>query len=134
MLAEDGMRVLKFYLHIGPEERLVGSRHRLDDETSYWKIRESDHSERDLWPRDVGEHEGAFAGTSIEFAPWCVIAANRTGFRNPAVTETVSRALDETGLGLPPAFVDIDDIRRRHHAEELQEKRQENVAGRSSKD
>ncbi len=133
MLAENGTRILKFYLHISPGEQLARFKDRLDDETRHWKISESDYTERDLWPRYIEAYEDVFAKTSTEVAPWYVIPANHKWFRNLAVAEIISQTLDGMGLSLPPASVDIADIRRRFHAEQAQEKRRDNGASKSPK-
>jgi len=51
MLSRNGTTVLKFYLHISPEEQLSRFKQRLDDPSRHWKISESDYSERELWPQ-----------------------------------------------------------------------------------
>ena len=45
-LTRNDTTILKFFLHISPEEQL--SRFKLDDPSRYWKISESDYSEREL--------------------------------------------------------------------------------------
>ena len=54
MLHENGTRILKFYLHISPEEQLERFEQRLDDPMRHWKISEGDYSERKLWPQLYG--------------------------------------------------------------------------------
>src|SRR5262245_26972063 len=49
LLADNGTRILKFYLHISPEEQLKRFKQRLDDPGRHWKISESDYAERELW-------------------------------------------------------------------------------------
>ena len=44
MLAENGTRILKFFLHISPEEQLLRFKQRLDDTARNWKISEGDYS------------------------------------------------------------------------------------------
>src|ERR1700678_2591990 len=53
MLHESGTRILKFYLHISPEEQLERFKQRLEDPMRQWKISEADYSERRLWPEYV---------------------------------------------------------------------------------
>jgi PPK2 family polyphosphate:nucleotide phosphotransferase len=53
MLSASGTHVLKFYLHISPEEQLARFAQRLDDPARNWKISESDYSERALLPQYV---------------------------------------------------------------------------------
>jgi PPK2 family polyphosphate:nucleotide phosphotransferase len=121
MLAHSGTRILKFYLHISPEEQLQRFKQRLDDPLRHWKISESDYSERDLWPKYVEAYEAAIALTSTKRAPWYVIPANHKWFRDLAVSQIVADTMDEMGLHLPATRVDLAKIRRKYHAAELTE-------------
>ena len=116
MLTENRTRILKFYLHISPEEQLARFKQRLDDPGRHWKISESDYSERELWPKYVEAYEEAIARTSTKRAPWYVIPSNHKWFRNLAVSQIIADTMDEMGLKLPPSRVDIADIRRKYHA------------------
>src|ERR1700751_469684 len=48
MLSQNGTNILKFFLHISPEEQLARFKQRLDDPSRNWKITESDYSQREL--------------------------------------------------------------------------------------
>ena len=107
ILAHHGTRILKFYLHISPEEQLASFKQRLDDKARNWKISESDYSERELWPKYVEAYEDAIAFTGTKYASWYVIPANHKWFRNLAVSQIIADTMEEMGLKLPP-------IARRH--------------------
>ena len=125
MLAESGTRILKFYLHISPEEQLERFKQRLDDPSRHWKISESDYSERKLWQDYIAAFEDAMERTSTKHAPWFVIPSNHKWFRNLAISEIVADTMDDMGLKLPPTQVDIAEIRRKYHAAAAQQKRQD---------
>ena len=127
ILALNGTRILKFYLHISPEEQLARFEQRLDDKSRHWKISESDYSERELWPKYIEAYEDAIARTSTKRAPWYVIPADHKWFRNLAVSQIIADTMDEMGLKLPPTRVSIADIRRKYHAAKVQQQ----GAGRS---
>jgi PPK2 family polyphosphate:nucleotide phosphotransferase len=116
MLSANGTHILKFFLHISPEEQLARFAQRLDDPSRNWKISESDYSERKLWPQYVDAYEAAMASTSTKRAPWYVIPANHKWFRDLAISQIIADTMDELGLKLPPAQVNIADIRRKYHA------------------
>jgi PPK2 family polyphosphate:nucleotide phosphotransferase len=83
-LAENGTHILKFFLHISEEEQLARFKERLDDPARWWKISESDYSERAHWLAYIAAYEEALARTSTSYAPWYVIPANHKWFRNLA--------------------------------------------------
>jgi PPK2 family polyphosphate:nucleotide phosphotransferase len=116
LLTENGTRILKFYLHISPQEQLARFAQRLDDPARNWKISESDYSERKLWPEYVAAYEDAMALTSTKHAPWFVIPANHKWFRDLTISQIIADTMEDMGLKLPPPQVNIADIRRKYHA------------------
>ena len=121
MLTENGTRILKFCLHISPEEQLARFRQRLDDPARRWKISESDYTERELWPKYLEAYDDAIALTSTKQAPWYVIPSNHKWFRDLAISHIVADTIDDMGLKLPPPRVDLAVIRRKYHAAEREE-------------
>jgi PPK2 family polyphosphate:nucleotide phosphotransferase len=115
-LVASGTHVLKFFLHVSPEEQLARFKQRLDDPSRWWKISDSDYAERELWPAYMDAYEEAITRTSTENAPWYVIPANHKWFRNLAVSRILVERLEGLGMKLPKPTVDIDEIRRKYHA------------------
>jgi PPK2 family polyphosphate:nucleotide phosphotransferase len=122
MLSRNGTTILKFFLHISPEEQLARFNQRLDDPSRHWKISDSDYSERELWPKYVEAYEDAIALTSTKRAPWYIIPANHKWFRNLAISQIIADTMGEMGLKLPPTHVDLADIRRKFHTAESEAK------------
>lgn len=118
MLSRNNTTVLKFFLHITPEEQLARFKQRLDDPSRQWKISDNDYAERAFWPQYMAAYEDAIAATSTKRAPWYIIPANHKWFRNLAVSQIIAETMEEMGLKLPPTRVDIAAIRRKYHAAE----------------
>jgi len=116
ILHENGTCILKFFLHISPDEQLDRFHQRLEDPARQWKISDSDYTERELWPKYLDAYEEAIAETSTKRAPWYVIPSNHKWFRNLAISQIVADAMDDMGLKLPPPRVDLAVIRRKYHA------------------
>ena len=116
MLHDNGTRILKFYLHISPEEQLERFAQRLDDPMRHWKISEGDYSERKLWPEYMKAYEEVLERTSTKHAPWFVIPSDHKWFRDLAISEILCDTLEDMDLKLPPAQVDIAQIRHKYHA------------------
>ena len=123
MLASNGTRILKFFLHISKEEQLERFKQRIDDPARNWKISESDYTERELWDDYTGAFEEALSKCSTRHAPWFVIPANHKWFRNLAVARIVVETLEELNMKTPEPTVDLADIRRRYHADVKEEKK-----------
>ncbi len=120
-LAANGTHVLKFFLHISPEEQLRRFKRRLDDPARHWKISESDYAERELWPQYTAAYEDALSRTSTKHAPWYVIPADHKWFRNLAVSKIVVETLESLDMKFPAPTVDLADIRRKYHAAQREE-------------
>ena len=123
MLSSNGTRILKFFLHISPDEQLARFKQRLDDPDRNWKITDADYSERELWPKYIEAYEEALERTSTKIAPWYVIPANHKWFRDLAISEIIADTLDEMGLKLPPTHVNMDEIRNKYHEAEQKQKK-----------
>jgi PPK2 family polyphosphate:nucleotide phosphotransferase len=121
-LSQNDTTILKFFLHISPEEQLSRFKQRLDDPSRQWKISDTDYSERELWPKYVEAYEDAIEFTSTERAPWYIIPSNHKWFRNLAISQIIADTMDEMGLKLPASRVDIASIRRKFHTAERAER------------
>lgn len=122
LLSRNKTTILKFYLHISPQEQLARFKQRLDDPSRHWKISESDYTERELWPKYIEAYEDAIARTSTKRAPWYIIPSDHKWFRSVAVSQIIADTMDDMGLQLPPTHVDIAAIRRKFHVAEREEK------------
>ncbi|MVN89437.1 polyphosphate kinase 2 family protein, partial [Deinococcus sp. HMF7620] len=59
LLTDSGTRILKFYLHISPEEQKERLQARLDDPTKHWKFNPDDLSARSQWAGYTEAYEDA---------------------------------------------------------------------------
>lgn len=116
LLTENGTKILKFFLHISPEEQLERFKKRLDDPKRHWKISDSDYSERKFWPQYIEAYQEALTKTSTPHAPWYVIPANNKWFRNLAISQIIADTLKDMQLELPPTHVNIEEIKAHYHA------------------
>jgi PPK2 family polyphosphate:nucleotide phosphotransferase len=125
MLYEHGTHILKFYLHIDPEEQLERFKQRIDDPARHWKISEGDYAERPYWDVYTEAFEAALGKCSTDHAPWFIIPSNHKWFRNLAISRIVVEALEALHMKFPAPTVDIDEIRKKYHAI-VEEERQGN--------
>ena len=115
-LADDGVVILKFYLHISSAEQLARFKARLEDPSKHWKITASDYTERKFWPQYRRAYEDALSRCSTEYAPWYVIPGNHKWYRNLAVARIVVERLEAMNLRYPAPAVDLAEIRRKYHS------------------
>ncbi len=111
VLADDGIVMLKFFLHISKDEQKRRFEDRVSDPSRHWKISPSDFSERPHWDAYTGAYEEVLTRCSTEWAPWYIIPANRKWFRNVAVAQIVAERLESLDMKFPAPTVDISKIR-----------------------
>jgi polyphosphate:AMP phosphotransferase len=97
MLNSRGYVVVKFWLHISPEEQLARFQEREEDAFKQYKLTEEDWRNRDKWSLYEVALNQAIARTSTPAAPWTVVAANDKYYARVKTIETVIKAI-ENGL------------------------------------
>ena len=109
-LADEGMILIKFWLHISNEEQLKRFKRREKDPLKSWKLTEEDWRNREKRPAYKEAVEDMVARTSVEpHARWHLIPAESKRYARVAVIETV---IDEIEDGMrrhglePPAPID----------------------------
>jgi polyphosphate kinase 2 (PPK2 family) len=106
-LAEDGMVMVKFWLHISSKEQLARFERRRDDPLRQWKLTDEDWRNREKRPAYVRAVDAMLARTDHKAAPWELIAAESKHHARVAVLETVIRRLErglaEAGIEVPPS-------------------------------
>ena len=110
MLADEGVTILKFYLHIDKDEQKQRLQERLDDPTKNWKFSSGDLAERKFWSDYTRAYEEMLQRTSTEYAPWYIVPANRKWYRNLVISHTVIGALEGLKMQFPPAEPGLDKI------------------------
>ena len=120
LASQANTRVIKFFLHISPEEQLARFALRLADPAKNWKISESDYSERAYWNAYQEAYQIALRKTSTANAPWYVIPADNKWYRNYAVACIVLETLEQMNPQLPKPTVNLASIRKKFHQAVLQ--------------
>jgi PPK2 family polyphosphate:nucleotide phosphotransferase len=116
LMGESGVKVVKFFLHISPEEQLRRFGDRLNDPDRNWKISESDYTERELWEEYTEAFQDALRLTSTKEAPWFIVPSDRKWFRDLVIAKILADTLDDMNIKIPAPTVDLDAIRRKYHA------------------
>ena len=75
-IADNGMIVFKFFLHLSKEEQRQRLLRRLDKPNKNWKFSPGDLKERALWDEYQQYYETAINKTSTDKAPWYIIPAD----------------------------------------------------------
>jgi PPK2 family polyphosphate:nucleotide phosphotransferase len=109
-LTENGVTILKFFLHISKDEQKRRFEARMHDTTRNWKLSLPDFEERQHWNEYQEAYEDALRKCSTERAPWYVIPADRKWLRNHVIAELIVNALDDMKLKYPAPTVDVSKV------------------------
>jgi len=76
MLIDSGLILVKFWLHVSPEEQEERFQDRARDPRKRWKLSPIDLKGRELWIESTKYRDKMFERTSSDEAPWFVVDAN----------------------------------------------------------
>ncbi|MFC9293411.1 PPK2 family polyphosphate kinase [Streptomyces sp. NPDC057011] len=111
-LADDGVTLVKVFLHIGYEEQRERLLRRLDNPDKHWKFSPGDIEERALWPAYQEAYELALERCSTDGAPWFIVPSDRKWYRNWAISRLLLEHLEAIGPRYPEGDFDVDECRR----------------------
>jgi PPK2 family polyphosphate:nucleotide phosphotransferase len=107
MLAQNGVTILKFFLHISRDEQKRRFLERLDDPTKNWKFRVGDLDARAKWREYNRAYRDAITRCSTPWAPWFIVPADDKRVRDWLVARTVVRALRRMDPQFPHADPEV---------------------------
>jgi len=110
MLAQEGTLVLKFFLHISPDEQKKRLQDRLNNLNKQWKFSVNDLKERKLWAEYMQAYEDALRKTSTDWAPWYLIPANRKWYRDLVIGTILVKKLRSLDMKYPQPTEDLSKI------------------------
>jgi polyphosphate kinase 2 (PPK2 family) len=105
MLADDGVRLVKIFLHVSAEEQRRRFEERIRDRYKRWKITAADIRNSARRKAYAAAIEDMIEKTSTNAAPWTVIAADDKHYARVAALERVTAALAD-GYPLEPPELD----------------------------
>lgn len=107
MLSENGVSVLKLFLHISRDEQKRRLLDRLEKPHKRWKFEPSDLEDRVLWDEYTAAYQDVFARCSTADAPWYVVPADHKGTRNLLVARIVVDTLERMAPRVPEADPEV---------------------------
>ncbi|HYC04129.1 MAG TPA: PPK2 family polyphosphate kinase [Azospirillaceae bacterium] len=101
LLADDGVRIVKLFLHITPDEQLRRFKERLTNPYKRWKLTGEDLRNRAKWDDYVAAIEEMVERTSTKHAPWHLVAADAKWHARLECLRIVVEALEQ-GVDISP--------------------------------
>jgi PPK2 family polyphosphate:nucleotide phosphotransferase len=100
-LDDNGIKVLKFFLHVSRGEQKRRFIERLENPAKHWKFSAADVAERGHWDEYQQAYEDAIRHTASKHAPWYVIPADNKWFTRLVVVAAVVDAMASLKLHYP---------------------------------
>jgi polyphosphate kinase 2 (PPK2 family) len=101
MLVDDGIRVIKIFLHISPEEQLRRFEERMETSYKRWKLTPDDLRNRSRWDAYIAATGEMFEKTSSRHAPWNLVASDFKWWARIRGLEIIAKGLGD-GIDLKP--------------------------------
>jgi PPK2 family polyphosphate:nucleotide phosphotransferase len=92
-LADNGIRVVKMFLHLSREEQRTRFLRRIDRPEKNWKFSASDVHERQYWDKYQQAYSAMLSQTSTEWAPWYVLPADHKWFTRVCAAAVIAHTL-----------------------------------------
>lgn len=105
-LAENGVEIVKLFLHISKEEQRERLQERVDLPEKRWKFNPGDLEDRVLWDDYMAAYELAVNRCATPRAPWYVVPADRNWYRNAVVAAIIRARLEAMDPKYPAPEID----------------------------
>jgi polyphosphate kinase 2 (PPK2 family) len=105
MLVDSGIRLVKLFLHITPDEQTRRFRDRLVNPVKRWKLSYEDFRNRARWQDYETAIEDMMAQTTSKHAPWYLIPSNNKPFSRVAAFRILADRLGKD-VSLEPRPID----------------------------
>ena len=114
-LADEGMILVKFWMHISSQEQLKRFQKRERDPLKTWKLTDDDWRNRDKRDSYAEAVEDMLGRTDQPYAPWHLVEADSKRYARVKVVETVIERIEDGmrqwGMEPPETFDDAASFR-----------------------
>lgn len=100
-LDNNGIKVVKFFLHVSKDEQKERLLDRINLEEKHWKFAASDILERENWDEYHRAYEDMLEHTSTDNAPWYVIPADNKWYTRFVVSEVMLDLFEQLDPHVP---------------------------------
>ena len=91
--------IVKFYMHISPEEQLKQLTERIEEPKKFWKHQDGDWEERKSWDKYREAYEYVINKSEVE---WTILPCDQEWYRDYIAAKTIVDALEKLQLAFPP--------------------------------
>jgi len=91
--------ILKFYLHVSPEEQQERLSSRLQEPSKMWKYNERDFEEAKLWDEYIKMYEDCF--NHCDVVPWTIVPVDQNWYKEYIIATELHKLLKSLNMQYP---------------------------------
>ena len=91
--------ILKFYLHISPEEQELRLKERMKEPSKMWKYNENDFAEAKLWDEYMKVYEDCF--NNCNNPPWIIVPSDQNWYKEYIISTAIHSLLKGLNMQFP---------------------------------
>ena len=95
----NNTQILKFYLHVSPEEQQLRLKERLDDPKKQWKYNDKDFGEAKLWDLYMEMYEECFE--ACDKVPWTIVPSDQNWYKEHIIATALYETLSKLDMRYP---------------------------------
>jgi PPK2 family polyphosphate:nucleotide phosphotransferase len=99
LATHNNTQILKFYLHISPEEQQERLQERIKDPTKQWKYNDKDFEEAKLWDVYMQQYEDCFE--QCNDMPWTIVPADQNWYKEYLIARQLRDVLVSLDMQYP---------------------------------
>ena len=101
LLQSNGTQILKFYLHISPEEQQIRLKERTENPEKFWKHSSKDQQEAALWEQYHKAYEAIFKNCN-HGTKWTIVPSDQNWYKDFIIATKVVECMEKLKLEYPP--------------------------------
>ncbi len=99
LISNNNAHILKFYLHISPEEQQQRLNERIKDPSKMWKYNENDFNEAKLWDVYMDMYEDCFNNCNV--IPWTIVPSDQNWYKEYMIASSLRDTLTSLNMQYP---------------------------------
>ena len=99
LVKHNNTHILKFYLHISPEEQQIRLKERIKNPQKQWKYNQKDFEEAKLWKLYMKAYQDCF--THCNAVPWTIVPSDQNWYKEYIVASALHTLLKGLNMQYP---------------------------------
>jgi PPK2 family polyphosphate:nucleotide phosphotransferase len=95
----NNTQILKFYLHVSPEEQQERLQERIKDKTKQWKYNQKDFDEAKLWEDYMNMYQDCFENCND--IPWTIVPSDQNWYKESIIAKQLRNTLSALNMQYP---------------------------------